>query len=147
MDLHAITSLFCALTTALIAAVTDARTGKIPNWLTFGSLGLALLWHAGLWQGKYTAEALLGLLAGGFIPLVSFLWSRGRAIGGGDVKLLAALGAWLGPELVLHATVSGLLLILLYALWKRRRGEIRLGPGLCAGTFLAVGLQFFGAWA
>ena len=141
MDLHTTTSLTFALGTALIAAMTDARTGRIPNWLTLGSLGLALLWQVGLWQGNFTVDALLGIAAGGLIPLAAHVVTRGRAIGGGDVKLLAALGAWLGPELVLHATISGLLLLLLYAVIKRRRGEIRMGPGLCAGTFLAAGLH------
>lgn len=141
MDLHSATAFCFAISTACFAAFSDARTGLIPNWLSLGSLGLAFLWHAGLWQAESTALALGGFASGASAPLLLYLFSRGRAIGGGDVKLLAALGAWLGPELILYATLSGSLLLLLYAFATRRREGIRMGPGLCAGTLLACSLE------
>lgn len=95
------------------AAAEDVRTRRIPNWLT---LFLAL---TGLVQsltpfGTITfTQSLTGLLVGGSLNLFFYLLN---ARGGGDVKLLAGAGAWLGPVLVvqvfLAAAVVGMLLVL-----------------------------------
>jgi prepilin peptidase CpaA len=78
-----------------IAAVTDARTGHIPNWLTLPPLVIApLVWcaYGGLW--RLDRGSLLGSLGSMLLcsiaPLI--LW-RVRAMGAGDVKLFAAVGA------------------------------------------------------
>jgi len=79
----------------LTACVTDLKSRRIPNVLTFGAAVGALAFQgmtAG-WSGLGTAAAgwLVGLVI--FLPFFAL-----RGIGGGDVKLVAALGAWLGPE-------------------------------------------------
>jgi len=89
---------FAAVALTAIAAVYDLRTGHIPNWLTFGSLltaigAQALLGaldggSAGL--GYAAADAVLGAIVCGAVPAIVFF--RG-GMGGGDVKLFAALGA------------------------------------------------------
>lgn len=91
--------LLVGLLVCLIAAVTDLKTGKIPNQLTLPVLGLAPLAHvvlslhgsatigAAAWQG---ALSLAGAALCAVVPLV--MWHF-KAIGGGDVKLFAALGA------------------------------------------------------
>ena len=83
---------------ALAACVTDLRTRRVPNVLTLGAAGAAMAYHAAT-NGSYGLLAAVlgwgvGLLV--FLPLFAL-----RGIGGGDVKLLAALGAWLGPSMVL----------------------------------------------
>ena len=77
------------------ACVTDLMSRRIPNVLTFGASGAALVfwtWTAGL--------SGLGLgLAGWVVGCALFLpWFILGGMGAGDVKLLAALGAWLGPR-------------------------------------------------
>lgn len=82
------------MVTGAIACLFDLRTGRIPNWLTFGAAGLAFAAHlmvAG-WSGL--GSSLAGWLVG---TLVFFPWFALGGMGAGDVKLLAALGAWLGP--------------------------------------------------
>jgi prepilin peptidase CpaA len=100
--------LYIALAVALAAAITDLRTGHMPNPLTLGALGGALVLHLG--HGAYVGgfagaleeggRALLGALACSVVPL--FLFVKG-GIGGGDVKLFAALGALTLPLAGLEA--------------------------------------------
>src|SRR3954471_18021179 len=85
-----------------LACISDLRTRRIPNVLTFSAAGGALLFHlvSGGWNaaGWSLAGYGAGLLL--FFPLFAL-----RGMGAGDVKLLAAVGAWLGPAQVAVAAV------------------------------------------
>lgn len=83
-----------ALIVALAGCVTDLRSRRLPNVLTFGAAAGAFGYYlAGAgWSGLGTSALGWVVGAGLFFPI--FLL---RGIGAGDVKLLAALGAWLGP--------------------------------------------------
>lgn len=90
---------------ALTAAYTDIRWGKIFNVITvpFALLGLTLNTVAGGLEGLLLS--LGGIGAGFVLWLVSnFL---GRIMGGGDIKLLMAFGALLGPLFMLWTFVIG----------------------------------------
>src|SRR5512139_2838796 len=89
-------ALACAAT--LSAAWTDAKTGRIPNWLTLPLLPVGLAF--GVLDGGLLGlgSAALGCMLCFAIPYGLLHFSRGTAIGGGDVKLFAALGALLGPR-------------------------------------------------
>jgi prepilin peptidase CpaA len=91
---------FIALAIAVVACVTDLRTGRIPNLLTFGGAVAALFFHAVVGRGDGLADAGLGWLAG--VVIFGLPFALG-GLGGGDVKLLAAIGAWIGPESVVWA--------------------------------------------
>lgn len=97
----------------------DMRTNRIPNYLTYGGALAGLGYQAWLngWTGL--ADGLLGLGLG-FGLLIFFYWKGG--FGAGDVKALAALGAWLGPlqtvYLFVYMAISGVVLIVI-VLWKR----------------------------
>jgi prepilin peptidase CpaA len=88
------------------AAVSDVRTGRIPNALTFGAAAIAVL----VALAERGAAGLLSSVVGGAIGLAVFLpfFALG-GLGGGDVKLLAAVGAWLGPREVLWVALWGTL--------------------------------------
>jgi prepilin peptidase CpaA len=95
----------------LIACVTDLRSGRIPNVLTFGA-ALAGVGYAVAASGvSGLAMGLAGWLVGLALFFPIFLL---RGMGAGDVKLLAALGAWLGPRdvswVALYGSVAGGLL-------------------------------------
>lgn len=79
----------------LIAAFTDLKRREIPNWLTLGGIaaGLALNTSLAGLSGLKTAGAGLGLAALIFIPLFVMRW-----LGGGDVKIMGAIGALAGPQ-------------------------------------------------
>lgn len=86
-----------ALAIAAVAVYTDTKRGIIPNRLTFPALVLGIGLHAtlgGLDGAKFAASgAALGLA----LFLLPFLVGN---MGAGDVKLLAALGAFVGPVLI-----------------------------------------------
>jgi len=113
-------ALLCVVT--IIAATTDVRTGLVPNWLTLPAAGLGVLLAilAGLIHpdagGRFgpLSGSLLGLLAG-FLPcLVFFIFGL---IGGGDVKLMAAVGAIsASPAMVLDIALYATLVAMAYAI-------------------------------
>lgn len=98
--------------TCVLAAVIDHRRGVIPNTLALGAVGVALVVHVTSalgTPGDFLSRLgpLLLYWAGGALltALVPMLLWRRKAIGGGDLKLFAAIGAFLGPVRGLHASL------------------------------------------
>ena|SRR5690348_8437098 len=87
---------------ASVACVTDVTTRRIPNLLTFGAAlaGLAYGVIDGGSAGLFAAIA--GWVAGAVIFMPFFLLG---GMGAGDVKLLAAIGTWIGVPDVLWAAI------------------------------------------
>ncbi len=83
-----------ALVIGFVACITDLRSRRIPNVLTFGGAAAALIFHGLMPQGHGLASAGLGWVVGVAIFFIPFALG---GLGAGDVKLLGALGAWLGP--------------------------------------------------
>lgn len=77
------------------AAATDLRRREIPNWLTLSGIAAGFLIHTSLygWRGLKFAALGFGLAALIFLPLFLMRW-----LGGGDVKLMAAVAALAGAE-------------------------------------------------
>lgn len=93
---------------AVLGAVSDVKTGRIPNKLTYAGMAVAIAsrWAGLGWTGLWTA--LLGGLIGGGIFLLFFLV---HGMGAGDVKLMAAIGCFVGPsgalQIVLACAIAG----------------------------------------
>lgn len=107
------------------AAVVDLRNRRIPNWMT-GALVLSGLAQSGLAMWSLSSgQALAGLGAG--VGLTFALFALG-GMGGGDVKLFAGIGAWVGPALVFQIfvaeTVIGMIIVLAQAARRRRMGVL-----------------------
>jgi prepilin peptidase CpaA len=103
------------------AAMIDFRRRRIPNWLNaiLVVTGLASSMLAGAWTSPL--QSLAGIGVGFAIGLVLFVI---KALTGGDVKLLAGIGAWLGTvrllEVMAAAAVVGLLIVIVQSLRQRR---------------------------
>lgn len=105
---------FALVVVSVLAAVYDTRKAIIPKWITLGTLGVGLILNTvrGGWLGSQGSKvwmlaegagvgaadgflfALVGALFG--FGLFFVVWILG-VCGGGDVKLMTALGAWFGP--------------------------------------------------
>jgi prepilin peptidase CpaA len=101
------------LVAALIAAVTDLTRFKVYNLLTLPLLAAGLIYHA--WDGGAAGLAMsaAGMLLGAGVLMVFFLMG---GMGAGDVKLMAALGAWLGLPAVFYVFVVSALAAGVYSL-------------------------------
>jgi prepilin peptidase CpaA len=107
-----------ALIVGALACATDLRSARIPNVLTFSAIAAALVFHAAAPAGLGLQAAGLGLVVG---LLVFFPFFALGAMGAGDVKLMAALGTWLGwyaaINVALFGALAGGVLAIVVALW------------------------------
>jgi len=118
------TLLLGAVCTALLLGAIDFRTGHMPNWLNAGSFVLAVLLQWTTTRTLGLTHAGWGILACGVAPAVLFYFSRGEGIGGGDVKALMVLGAWLGADVGLECELLAFILLGVGALLRAtRRGQ------------------------
>lgn len=102
-----------------LAAAIDVRQRRIPNWLSLSGVLCGICLNS-IFEGKDGfVLSLLGIATGFFLLFFGYLLG---GIGAGDVKLLAAVGAFLGPKLVFCAFIwmafSGGVLALLLIAWK-----------------------------
>ncbi|MFZ5896395.1 MAG: prepilin peptidase [Myxococcota bacterium] len=113
------TMLVLAVIVTLAAAIWDQQTGLIPNTITYPLLALGAVTHLAITLARFPNASsliiILEIIAGATLcALVPFLLWRKSAMGGGDVKLLAGLGALLGPsvglELELYAFLCGVVM-------------------------------------
>lgn len=121
-----------AVAATLAAALTDARTGHIPNWITFGAFFAGFGAHGFLafQRGGFAAvpSALLSCVIGAALcALVPLFLYRSRAIGAGDVKLFIALGAiahsMMGLEMELCGFIAGSLIAPIRLAWEGKLGN------------------------
>lgn len=161
------TYLILPLILSLWIAWQDVKTLRIPNYLTLGT-ALAGLAYQGWAHGLVgVGNGMLGLFLGLALLMLPYILG---GMGAGDVKALAALGAWLGPKLTfylfIYMAIGGGLMALGVLWWRgllwqklrqaivfcinfilcRRAGvnpqapEISQTPGLPYGLALALGM-------
>jgi len=103
----------CTVLLAALAAISDFRKGEIPNHLTLPVLVAAPVAHFWVHGPTGALFALAGVVGAGLGPYVLF---RARALGGGDVKLFAAMGGLTGLAIGLEIVVVAMALGSLQAL-------------------------------
>jgi prepilin peptidase CpaA len=137
-----VTLLFGGLVLATAGAVMDVRSGRIPNWLTVGGLmsGLLLSFCLQRWSGLETAAG--GALVSGGIFFVLFMIG---GLGAGDVKLMAAVGAWVGMahafEVLLVTAISGGILAGCWVVVHKQIGSTMRNISELIRFHLATGLR------
>lgn len=125
----------------LTAAFTDMRRRQIDNWLNAAvALTAPLYW----WAAGYTLWPDVAMQFGFAVAVAAVLiglWTL-KVIGGGDIKLLAALALWIAPTsyltlVVVMALAGGLLTVLIAAfhIAARRKGR----PAIPYGVAIAIG--------
>lgn len=139
MDLLSL--IYCLMTSALLTlSLIDWRTYEIPPGIN------AFLFILGVAAAVLDRGNLLSHLAGmvcvsGFLGIL-YLISRGRAIGGGDIKLMFACGLILGWKQIILAFLLGCIIgSVIHLIRIRVQGEghvLAMGPYLSAGIFLAA---------
>jgi prepilin peptidase CpaA len=131
-----------ALLVAATACVIDVRTRRIPNVLTFGAAIAGAVTQTWLGGIDGLGVSVLGWLTGAslFFPLFAL-----RGMGAGDVKLLAAIGTWLGPMptvmVAFYSTLAGGVMALAVAV---RAGYLRQAirnMSFMASFWLTVGFK------
>lgn len=136
----------------IVSSITDFRSLRIPKALTISCLALGVLFNLGrgMWLGiqdkvvwKLSAGPVLGTLDGflfsaaGFATALAvfvFLWLM-RTAGGGDVKLFAAVGAWVGPWYIVLLMIVSVALVVVITLAMMGWSVVRSGYSKTASTF------------
>ncbi len=133
----------------IIIFVYDLQYSYILDRFTFPAMILAVIFNMSLPSFGWTylpmpLSMLIGAAVIGGFFLMQYLVSRGRWIGGGDIRMGVFMGLWLGVErgllaLLISYVVGALVGIVL--LLTRRKGlqsHIPLGTFLALGTFIAM---------
>lgn len=112
---------FCLVLLSLLVVATqqDLQRMVVPKWITLPTLALGLLFN--LVRGVWLAGNAWGLLDGLLFSLSGFAAGFGMFLllyllgtcGGGDVKLFAALGAWVGPVGAVYVLIGTLVFVVL----------------------------------
>jgi prepilin peptidase CpaA len=127
--------IFVAMLLAALAAVYDLRKREIPDWIALSLVGGAVVSTAAGWSTVSWLALACGLGLGLVLTLPFYALG---AFGGGDVKLVVALGAVLGPipllgTLFWMALCGGLLAVV--ALVRGHR-DLAYGPAIALGLLL-----------
>lgn len=83
----------------IIAFIMDVRHYRLPNWLTAGGMVIGITFHLISNGIDGLIFSFLGLLVAGGIFLILYIF---KAVGAGDVKLFAAIGSFVGVQMVLY---------------------------------------------
>lgn len=124
----------------LIVFFTDLERGLIPNAVTYPGIVIGLLF--GALSGALLPSLLAAVGASGVFLLIAIV-SRG-GLGGGDIKLAAMIGAFLGAPGVIVALFLAVALgafaalVLLALRLRTRRQTIPFGPAMAVGAIIAV---------
>lgn len=135
---------------ASLVAVTfiDLEHRIIPDEISLGGLVLGLLtcyWVPGLGLINGFVGAAFGFSVFYLFAWIYFKMSGKSGLGGGDIKLLAMIGAFLGPSgvfsTILMSSVLGSVMGILYALTRKQRNVLKVA--IPYGPFLVLGALYY----
>ena len=124
-----------------LMAEIDFRSMLLPDILTIPLLLIGLFVACFGLSNMQMEDSVVGAMVGYFLPVLVCLlivWYKKDAFGGGDIKLLSALGAWLGVESLLNVIALASILGIVYAIVKRK-SSLAFGPMIAiAGIVMAI---------
>ncbi len=129
----------CFAGASLLLAEIDYRLQILPDIITFPLLILGF-GAACFDYGLLPAESFIGAAAGYVLPTVAALplmRKNKEAFGGGDVKYLSVVGAWLGMEKMIYVLLAACVLFAVYAIVRRKRFGA-FGPALVLSALGAL---------
>lgn len=155
--------LLASITILAVATYTDCTARSIPNFLTVAAVAFGISFQLfSLLSIAGFLFSVSGILVGGLLLYLPY--DKGL-VGGGDVKLLAALGAWVGPKIIftvfLYSTICGGLLAVAHILHRQgnpiftafsfivqhnRAGGVNQATGLPYAVAISGGFLAFMAW-
>jgi leader peptidase (prepilin peptidase)/N-methyltransferase len=124
----------------LVVSIIDWRTFEIPPRLSLGVMGLGVIrslidlahWHV----------YVIGFFSISLPLLILYILTKGKGIGGGDVKLMAAIGLLLGWKLTIFAfmfaCIAAMIIHLSCMYWLNKGSVLAFGPYLAAGALVAM---------
>ena len=139
VSLH--TCLLCLLFSALLAlSIIDFKTYEIPVGFQYVIFALAILQT--VLDFSNWSEHVIGFFAVSVLLYLIYKISKGTAIGGGDVKLMAVCGLFIGWKLIILAFLLGCIVgSVVHILRMKLSGEshvLAMGPYLSVGVFVAA---------
>lgn len=139
--------MFVLTSCLILISLIDYKKQIIPDGLV-GVIAVSGVLYNLLYVPQSVVDMLLGGSVGFAVMLGIFVISR-SGMGGGDVKLSAAVGLWLGVEgsllfLLLAFIIGGIISMLLLVSGVKHKGDaIPFGPFLCFAAFITVLYQPF----
>lgn len=143
VDSMVLSLLYCLLASALLVlAVIDWRTYEIPFGINvfIGILGLVRL----IWDNTHWMDYVIGFFAVSTVLWLIIWLSKGRAMGGGDAKLMAAAGLLLGWKLIILAFLIGCIAGSVIHIIRMKLSDA--DHVLAMGPYLAVGIMIAALW-
>ncbi len=123
----------------LLLAETDFKMFLLPDILTVPLLICGFFFAASAFNPAVGAfESALAALLGYMVPVAAtilMLWKSTEAFGGGDIKLLSAIGAWLGIEGLLYTILMSCVIFAVCMLIRRKKTGA-FGPALVAAAMV-----------
>lgn len=137
---------------SLLLVETDKRFTLLPDLLTVPLLILGFAYavfavRSGSWLSNeflsYTQNSAIGAVLGYLMPVAAslfILWKYPEAFGGGDIKLLAAIGAWVGLEKIAYIILGSCIIFATNCLINHRR-DGPFGPAIIYAALIVISLN------
>lgn len=128
----------------LLLTEIDYRMFLLPDILTLPLLIVGFAFSAFIGDWTFAADSAAGALFGYFMPVLASLllvWKNKDMFGGGDIKLLAAIGAWFGLEKLIYTILLSVIIFVIQSLILRQRSGAY-GPAVAISA-IVIAFYFF----
>ena len=124
----------------MMIAMIDWETNYVWEKMIAIWIILVVIWQIMFnFQSMITMNSIIGVLVG--VGLIGGIWafSKGKAMGFGDVEIVAVMGWWLGLSKLLSALWVAFVVGAIFGLWQLAKGNKKLSSEIAFGPFLILG--------